>query len=151
MACLVPPWALPALPGLRHLPSVSTRLLLPTSRHQGTQALPSPCLLPSWYVRKPQLPTLPGPSSFSYTLSSFLSSSFPSFLYSFKPQGIMGTGLSHVCKLLPPTSPGTTQASLYLSTLPLIFFSSDDSVLHHTSSLTPGPLTQRYQVIPAPI
>lgn len=30
MASPVPPWALPALPGLRHLPFMSTRLLLPT-------------------------------------------------------------------------------------------------------------------------
>lgn len=56
MAFPVPSWALPTFPGLRNLPHLSTRFLLPASWHQGTKALPSACLLPSRYVQKPSAP-----------------------------------------------------------------------------------------------
>ncbi|XP_019507862.1 PREDICTED: SCO-spondin-like [Hipposideros armiger] len=46
LACPMPPRGVPALPGLRYLPPVSSWLSLPASRHQSAQALPSTQLLP---------------------------------------------------------------------------------------------------------
>lgn len=103
----VPPRALPALLGLGRLPTVSTRLLLPTSRHQHAQALPSTCLLPGWYVRSLQLHTCPRPSSSSPTpLPACLS-----FIY-IRPMDCLlcarhelTTGLPEVKMYPPPASP----------------------------------------------